>query len=62
MNNTIKIFKELKLIFQGKINSIRIKEKNVDKVEKGNECGILIKNFNNIEIGMKIISINYVNK
>ncbi|AGS06573.1 GTP-binding protein [Candidatus Carsonella ruddii] len=62
LNNTIKIFKELKLIFQGKINSIRIKEKNVDKVEKGNECGILIKNFNNIEIGMKIISINYVNK
>ncbi|BCG49300.1 GTP-binding protein [Candidatus Carsonella ruddii] len=62
LNNTIKIFKELKLVFQGKINSIRIKEKIVDKVEAGNECGILIKNFNDIEIGMKIISINYVNK
>ncbi|MBY0585408.1 hypothetical protein K5B08_00670, partial [Candidatus Carsonella ruddii] len=57
IENIIKVYKELKLIFQGKINYLKIKDKNTTKVVKNDECGINIKNFNDIEIGLKIFSI-----
>ncbi|WMC19943.1 MAG: GTP-binding protein [Candidatus Carsonella ruddii] len=60
IENTIKIYKELKLIFQGKINTLKIKNNSVEIVKEKDECGLNIKNFNDIEIGLKIISIIYV--
>ncbi|WMC18730.1 MAG: GTP-binding protein [Candidatus Carsonella ruddii] len=60
INNTIKIYKELKLIFQGKINTLKIKNNSVEVVNKNEECGINVKNFNDIEIGFKIFSVIYV--
>ncbi|XZR52670.1 MAG: GTP-binding protein [Candidatus Carsonella ruddii] len=60
IENTIKIYKELKLIFQGKINTLKIKNNSVEVVKQNEECGINIKNFNDIEIGLKIFSIIYV--
>lgn len=60
INNIIKVFKELKLIFKGKIQTLKNKDKNIILVKKNEECGVLIKNFNDIEIGMKIISYIYV--
>ncbi|WP_433928090.1 GTP-binding protein [Candidatus Carsonella ruddii] len=62
IENIIKVYKELKLIFQGKINSLKIQDKNVIKVLQNDECGINIKNFNDIETGLKIVSIKYVFK
>lgn len=61
IDNSIKIYKELKLIYEGKIDTLKIKNKNIDKIYKNKECGIIIKNFNDIEIGMKIYSIKYFN-
>ncbi|BFI90899.1 GTP-binding protein [Candidatus Carsonella ruddii] len=60
IENTIKIYKELKLIFQGKINTLKIKNNSVESVKQNEECGINIKNFNDVEIGLKIFSIVYV--
>lgn len=60
IENIIKIYKELKLIFQGFINTLKIKDKNVVKINENDECGINFKNFNDIEIGLKIFSVKYV--
>ncbi|AFP83934.1 GTP-binding protein [Candidatus Carsonella ruddii] len=60
INNPIKIYKDLKLIFQGKINSLKKNNNLINIVKLNEECGINIKNFNDIEINMKIISIIYV--
>ncbi|AFP84295.1 GTP-binding protein [Candidatus Carsonella ruddii] len=61
IKNNIKIYKNLKLIFKGKIKSIKIKNQNKEIVIKNEECGILIKNFNNYEIGDIIESYIYIN-
>ncbi|XOD39064.1 MAG: GTP-binding protein [Candidatus Carsonella ruddii] len=60
IENIIKIYKELKLIFQGYINTLKIKDKIVNKIIENDECGINFKNFNDIEIGLKIFSVKYV--
>ncbi|AFP84114.1 putative translation initiation factor IF-2 [Candidatus Carsonella ruddii HT isolate Thao2000] len=59
IRNSIKIYKDLKLIFQGKINSLKKNNNIVDNVKLNEECGINIKNFNDIEINMKIVSFLY---
>ncbi|BAF35099.1 putative translation initiation factor IF-2 [Candidatus Carsonella ruddii PV] len=59
LKNNIKIYKNLKLIFKGKIKSIKIKNQTKEIVILNEECGILIKNFNNYEVGDIIESYIY---
>lgn len=56
-DSKIKIFRKNTLIYQGVIESIKVFKKNVLEVKSGNECGISIKNYNNIQINDKIESI-----
>ncbi|UOQ38191.1 Translation initiation factor IF-2 [Candidatus Karelsulcia muelleri] len=50
-NSTIKLKRDNKILYVGKLNSLKTFKKDVNVVKKGSECGINIKNFNNIKIG-----------
>ncbi|AFP83552.1 GTP-binding protein [Candidatus Carsonella ruddii] len=62
IKDTVKIYKNLKLLFKGEIESIKKNNKNINKVNKNEEFGIIIKNFNDIEIGLKINTYEYKNE
>lgn len=51
INDRIKILRNNITIHNGFIESIRIFKKNVSEVKNGTECGIIIKNYQNIKIG-----------
>ncbi|QJC37413.1 translation initiation factor IF-2 [Enterobacteriaceae endosymbiont of Donacia thalassina] len=53
-NNLIKLFRNNKIIYKGNIDSLRRFKESVNEVRNGMECGISIKNFNNIHTGDKI--------
>ncbi|QJC38224.1 translation initiation factor IF-2 [Enterobacteriaceae endosymbiont of Donacia marginata] len=53
-NNLIKLVRDNKIIYKGIIDSLRRFKESVNEVRNGMECGIGIKNFNNINIGDKI--------
>ncbi len=57
LNNKIKIIRKKNTIYEGYIESIKRFKNKVNIVYKNTECGIQIKNFNNIKIGDNIISI-----
>lgn len=50
-NNLIKILRKEKVIYEGKIDSIRRFKEDVSEVRNGMECGIKIKYFNDIYSG-----------
>ncbi|MGX7593006.1 translation initiation factor IF-2 [Candidatus Karelsulcia muelleri] len=50
-NSTIKLKRDDKILYVGKLNSLKTFKQDVNLVSKGSECGINIKNFNNIKIG-----------
>lgn len=54
INSYIKIFRKNTLIYKGLIDSIKIFKNQVNEVTQGNECGINIKDYNNIQINDKI--------
>ncbi|WP_343189317.1 translation initiation factor IF-2 [Buchnera aphidicola] len=51
INSSIKIIRNRKKIFKGKLESLRHFKDNVQEVSSGLECGVGIKNFNDIKIG-----------
>lgn len=53
-NAKIKIFRKNNIIHDGIIESIKIFKTDINEVKAGNECGIIIKNYNNIQINDKI--------
>lgn len=53
-NSTIKLFRKNIMIHQGTIESLKIFKTNTHEVKFGNECGISIKNYDNIQINDKI--------
>ncbi|QJC35784.1 translation initiation factor IF-2 [Enterobacteriaceae endosymbiont of Donacia sparganii] len=53
-NNLIKLFRNNKIFYKGVIDSLRRFKESVNEVRNGMECGISIKNFNDIYIGDKI--------
>ncbi len=59
INKKINIIRNNQIIYKGNIKSIKIFKNNVNIVKKNMECGIYIKNFNNIKIGDEIISKKY---
>ncbi len=57
IKNKIKIIRKKITIYKGYIKSIKRFKNKINIANKNTECGIQIKNFNNIKIGDKIISI-----
>ncbi|WAN63631.1 Translation initiation factor 2 [Candidatus Phytoplasma rubi] len=50
-NNSIaKVIRNNKVIFKGKIVSLKHLKKNINNANQGHECGILLDNFNNFQI------------
>jgi len=47
----IKILRKDKIIYKGTLESLRRFKDNINEVQNGHECGISIKNFNDINIG-----------
>ena len=52
----IKIYRDDKIIYKGILESLRRFKENISEVKNGHECGISIKNYNNIKVGDKIES------
>ncbi|MGX7590042.1 translation initiation factor IF-2 [Candidatus Karelsulcia muelleri] len=50
-NSTIKLKRDDKIIYVGKLNSLKNLKKDVNLVKQGSECGINIKKFNNLKVG-----------
>jgi translation initiation factor IF-2 len=50
-NAKIKVFRKNNLVFEGEIENLKRVKNDVSEVLAGTECGIRVKNFNNIEIG-----------
>lgn len=53
-NSKIQILRKNTLIYKGQIESIKTFKTNINEIKAGNECGISIKNYNNIQINDKI--------
>ncbi|MFI4883923.1 MAG: GTP-binding protein [Candidatus Carsonella ruddii] len=54
IDDYVEIYKDNNNVFKGYIKTLKIKNKNVIKINKIKEFGITFKNFNNVLIGMKI--------
>lgn len=53
-NSQVKVFRKNNLIHKGHIDSIKIFKNYTHEVTAGTECGISIKNYNNLQINDKI--------
>ncbi|WP_341266380.1 translation initiation factor IF-2 [Candidatus Phytoplasma fraxini] len=49
-NSLAKVIRDQKVIFQGKIVSLKHLKNNINSANQGHECGILLDNFNNFQI------------
>ncbi len=58
IKNKIQIIRNNNKIYQGTIKSLQKFKEKINIIHKNSECGIHIKNFNNIKINDQIISIN----
>ncbi|MFP3037488.1 MAG: EF-Tu/IF-2/RF-3 family GTPase, partial [Candidatus Karelsulcia muelleri] len=50
-NSKLRLIRKGQLIYSGELNSLKRFKEDVKEVNKGYECGIVIKNFNDIKIG-----------
>jgi translation initiation factor IF-2 len=42
------------VIFEGELESLRCFKDNVEEVKSGSECGIAVKNYNDVKVGDQI--------
>nr|YP_010925784.1 translation initiation factor 2 [Neoporphyra seriata]WKD84016.1 translation initiation factor 2 [Neoporphyra seriata] len=61
-NSWIKVIREDKVIYQGKIESLKRIREDVEEIHAGNECGIFISEFQLWKSGDKIYSFDLVPK
>jgi translation initiation factor IF-2 len=50
-NNIVKIIRDKKEIFEGRIDALKRFKDNVEKVDKGYECGVSVVDFSDYQIG-----------
>jgi translation initiation factor IF-2 len=50
-NSKVKVFRKDDLLFEGEIENLKRVKNDVSEVLAGTECGIRVKNFNDIEVG-----------
>jgi translation initiation factor IF-2 len=53
-NNPIRVLRENVVIYQGELESLRRFKDDVAEVRNGFECGIGVKNYNDVRAGDKI--------
>ena len=53
-NNPIRVLRENVVIYEGELESLRRFKDDVDEVKSGTECGIGVKNYNDIKVGDQI--------
>lgn len=61
-NSWIKVIREEKVIYQGKIESLKRVREDVEEIQAGNECGIFISEFQLWQPGDKIHSFDLIPK
>ena len=53
-DNPIRVLRDNIVIFEGELESLRRFKDNVDEVRMGTECGIAVKNYNDVKVGDQI--------
>ena len=53
-NHRIRVLRENVVIFEGELESLRRFKDDVNEVRNGFECGIAVKNYNDVKVGDKI--------
>lgn len=53
-NNPVRVLRDNVVIFEGKLDSLRRFKEDVNEVKAGFECGIGVKNYNDIKVGDQI--------
>ena len=53
-NNPIRVLRDNVVIFEGALESLRRFKDDVDEVRAGTECGIGVKNYNDVRVGDQI--------
>jgi translation initiation factor IF-2 len=52
--NSIRVLRESVVIYEGELESLRRFKDDVAEVRAGTECGIAVKNYNDVRIGDQI--------
>lgn len=55
-NNSVRVFRDEKSLFTGAIRSLESKKINIKEVIAGQECGIVLKGFDDFQVGDQIIA------
>jgi translation initiation factor IF-2 len=55
-NDLVRVFREEKKIFTGKIKSLESKNKRELEVINGQECGLVLEGFNDFKVGDKVMA------
>ena len=50
-NNPIRVLRDNVVIYEGELESLRRFKDDVTEVKFGNECGIGVKNYNDVKVG-----------
>ncbi len=53
-NNPIRVLRDNVVIYEGELESLRRHKDNVSEVKAGTECGIGVKNYNDVKVGDQI--------
>jgi translation initiation factor IF-2 len=53
-NNPIRVLRDNVVIFEGDLESLRRFKDDVNEVRAGTECGIAVKNYNDVKVGDQI--------
>ncbi|WNE41658.1 MAG: Translation initiation factor IF-2 [Mycoplasmataceae bacterium] len=61
-NHFVNVFRKEDKIFSGKISSLQRDKNNIKEINKGQECGIVINNFNEFKVDDRIISYSLVDE
>jgi translation initiation factor IF-2 len=53
-NNPIRVLRDNVVIYEGALESLRRHKDDVNEVKSGTECGIGVKNYNDVKVGDQI--------
>ena len=53
-SNPIRVLRENVVIYEGELESLRRFKDDVNEVKSGTECGIGVKNYDNVQVGDQI--------
>jgi translation initiation factor IF-2 len=52
--NPIRVLRDNVVIYEGELESLRRHKDDVNEVKSGTECGIAVKNYNDVQVGDQI--------